>query len=92
MSCHGQQDFEEPFKSCFAMGDGPLSLLDIIDLDLSNHEFTFLSACKTAMGDLIVPDQMIHLAAGLQFKGEKHRVDFVASRWCGGIQSSVELR
>jgi CHAT domain-containing protein/tetratricopeptide (TPR) repeat protein len=71
LSCHGQQYFEEPFKSCFAMRDGPLSLLDIIDFDLSHHEFAFLSACKTAMGDSTVPDEVIHLAAGLQFAGVK---------------------
>ncbi|KIJ19490.1 hypothetical protein PAXINDRAFT_166649 [Paxillus involutus ATCC 200175] len=71
LSCHGQQDFEEPFKSSFAMRDGPLSLLDIIGLDLSHHEFAFLSACKTAMGDSTFPDEVIHLAAGLQFTGVK---------------------
>ncbi|KIJ06690.1 hypothetical protein PAXINDRAFT_103266 [Paxillus involutus ATCC 200175] len=71
LSCHGQQNFKEPFKSSFAMRDGPLSLLDIIDLDLSHHEFAFLSACKTAMGDSTVPDEVIHLVAGLQFTGVK---------------------
>ncbi|KAF8840462.1 TPR-like protein [Paxillus ammoniavirescens] len=71
IACHGQQHFEEPFKSSFAMRDGPLSLLDIIGLDLSHHEFAFLSACKTAMGDSTFPDEVIHLAAGLQFTGVK---------------------
>ncbi|KAF9221079.1 hypothetical protein BS17DRAFT_768855 [Gyrodon lividus] len=89
ISCHGQQYCKEPFKSCFAMGDGPLSLLDIIDLDLSHHEFAFLSAYKTAMGDSTVPDEMIHLAAGLQFTGVKSVVgtlwqvdDEWHSKWC----------
>ncbi|KIJ59201.1 hypothetical protein HYDPIDRAFT_101115, partial [Hydnomerulius pinastri MD-312] len=71
LSCHGNQDLEEPFKSHFAMRDGPLSLLDIIDADISGHEFGFLSACETAMGDLSSPDEVIHLAAGLQFMGVK---------------------
>ncbi|KIK95365.1 hypothetical protein PAXRUDRAFT_33013 [Paxillus rubicundulus Ve08.2h10] len=61
--------FEERFKSSFAMRDDPLSLLDIVDLDLSHHGFAFLSACKTAVGDSTVPDEVIHLAAGLQFMG-----------------------
>ncbi|KAH7884138.1 CHAT domain-containing protein [Phlebopus sp. FC_14] len=59
------------FKSCLAMRDGPLSLLDIINSDLTTHEFAFLSACKTAVGDLSTPDEVIHLAAGLQFMGVK---------------------
>ena len=70
-SCHGKQDFESPFNSHLAMADGDLSLLDIIHSDLSNHEFAFLSACQTAVGDETTPDEMIHLAAGLQFTGVK---------------------
>jgi CHAT domain-containing protein len=53
------------------MRDQPLSLLDITQTDLSQHEFTFLSACDTAVGDYDTPDEVIHLAAGLQFAGVK---------------------
>ncbi|KAG2114914.1 CHAT domain-containing protein [Suillus cothurnatus] len=70
-SCHGTQNFDEPFKSAFLMRDQPLSLLDITQMDLSRHEFTFLSACETAVGDFRTPDEVIHLAAGLQFAGVK---------------------
>ncbi|KAG1722186.1 CHAT domain-containing protein [Suillus lakei] len=68
-ACHGIQNYEEPFKSAFLMRDHPLSLLDITQMDLSRHEFAFLSACETAVGDLSTPDEVIHLAAGLQFAG-----------------------
>jgi hypothetical protein len=34
-------------------------------------EFAFLSACHTADGDEETPDEVIHLAAGLQFSGFK---------------------
>ncbi|KAG1773752.1 hypothetical protein EV702DRAFT_1243180 [Suillus placidus] len=34
-------------------------------------EFAFLSACHTAVGDDKMPDEVIHLAAGLQFSGFK---------------------
>ncbi|KAF9232422.1 CHAT domain-containing protein [Melanogaster broomeanus] len=71
LSCHGKQVLKEPFKSCFAMRDAPLSLLDIINANISGHEFAFLSACETAMGDLSAADEVIHLAAGLQFMGVK---------------------
>ncbi|KAG1731804.1 CHAT domain-containing protein [Suillus paluster] len=70
-SCHGTQDFVEPFKSAFLMRDEPLRLLDISHTDLSRHEFAFLSACQTAVGDFETPDEAIHLAAGLQFSGVK---------------------
>jgi CHAT domain-containing protein len=48
-SCHGTQKYEDPFNSAFLMRDEPLSLLDITQTDLSQHEFAFLSACDTAV-------------------------------------------
>ncbi|KAG0693125.1 CHAT domain-containing protein [Suillus ampliporus] len=70
-ACHGTQNFAEPFKSAFLMRDQPLSLLDITQTNLSRHEFAFLSACETAVGNFQTPDEAIHLAAGLQFAGVK---------------------
>ncbi|KAG1859817.1 CHAT domain-containing protein [Suillus subluteus] len=70
-TCHGTQNFDEPFNSAFLMCDQPLSLLDITQMDLSRHQFVFLSACETAVGDLQTPDKVIHLVAGLQFAGVK---------------------
>ncbi|KAG1811947.1 CHAT domain-containing protein [Suillus variegatus] len=70
-ACHGTQNFVEPFKSALLMRDQPLPLIDIAQTDLSRHEFAFLSACDTAAGDLKTPDEVIHLAAGLQFAGVK---------------------
>ncbi|KAG1747723.1 CHAT domain-containing protein [Suillus lakei] len=70
-SCHGTQNYDEPFKSAFLMRDQPLSLLDISQMDLSRHKFAFLSACETAVGVPSTPDEVIHLAAGLQFAGVK---------------------
>ncbi|KAG1799047.1 CHAT domain-containing protein [Suillus plorans] len=71
LACHGTQRFDEPFKSAFLMRDQPLSLLDITQMDLSQHQFAFLSACETAVGAFSTPDEVIHLAAGLQFAGVK---------------------
>jgi CHAT domain-containing protein len=51
------------------MRDEPLSLLDIAQMDLSSHAFAFFSACQTAVGDFHTPDEVIHLAAALQFAG-----------------------
>ncbi|KAF8842592.1 hypothetical protein BDN67DRAFT_1001504 [Paxillus ammoniavirescens] len=77
-SCHGFQNFAEPFKSSLKMLNGSLSLLDIINSDLSSHEFVYLSACQTAVGDIKTPDEMIHLAAGLQFGGVK---SVIGTQW-----------
>ncbi|KAG1850199.1 CHAT domain-containing protein [Suillus subalutaceus] len=71
LACHGKQDREQPYNSRFAMGDKPLTLLDIMEKDIPHAEFAFLSACHTAVGDEKTPDEVIHLAAGLQFSGFK---------------------
>ncbi|KAG1730546.1 CHAT domain-containing protein [Suillus paluster] len=71
LACHGKQDREQPYHSHFAMKDEPLTLLDIMDNNAPHAEFAFLSACHTAVGDEETPDEVIHLAAGLQFSGFK---------------------
>ncbi|KAG0704968.1 CHAT domain-containing protein [Suillus ampliporus] len=71
LACHGKQDREQPYNSRFAMRDKPLTLLDIMENNAPHAEFAFLSACHTAVGDEETPDEVIHLAAGLQFSGFK---------------------
>ncbi|KAG1832311.1 CHAT domain-containing protein [Suillus subalutaceus] len=71
LACHGKQDPAQPYNSHFVMRDQPLTLLDIMDRDIPYAEFAFLSACHTAVGDKETPDEVIHLAAGLQFSGFK---------------------
>ena len=69
IACHGEQHLEKPFDSWFAMGDGKLTLMRIIQERYTNSEFAFLSACHTAKGDASTPDEVLHLAAGMQFAG-----------------------
>ncbi|KAG1816875.1 CHAT domain-containing protein [Suillus subaureus] len=71
LACHGKQDPTQPYDSHFVMRDEHLTLLDIMDKDIPHAEFAFLSACHTAVGDEETPDEVIHLAAGLQFSGFK---------------------
>jgi CHAT domain-containing protein len=71
LACHGKQDREQPYNSHFVMKDQPITLLDIMEKDIPRAEFAFLSACHTAVGDEETPDEVIHLAAGLQFSGFK---------------------
>ncbi|KAH7884835.1 CHAT domain-containing protein [Phlebopus sp. FC_14] len=69
LACHGRQDAHQPFNSSFALRDRSLTLLDIVRAELANPEFAFLSACHTAVGDKNTPDEVVHLAAGIQFSG-----------------------
>jgi CHAT domain-containing protein len=89
-ACHGTQNFDEPFNSAFLMRDQPLSLLDITQMDLSRHQFAFLSACETAVGNFKTPDEVIHLAAGLQFAGVKSVIGTLWSVNDSTVQRLVE--
>ncbi|KIK35939.1 hypothetical protein CY34DRAFT_16724 [Suillus luteus UH-Slu-Lm8-n1] len=89
-ACHGTQHYEKPFMSAFLMRDQPLSLLDITQMDLSRHHFAFLSACETAVGDSATPDEVIHLAAGLQFAGVKSVVGTLWKVTDATVQRLVE--
>jgi CHAT domain-containing protein/tetratricopeptide (TPR) repeat protein len=71
LACHGKQDPVQPYYSHFVMRDEHLTLLDIMERDIPRAEFAFLSACHTAVGDKETPDEVIHLAAGIQFSGFK---------------------
>ncbi|KAG1780808.1 CHAT domain-containing protein [Suillus placidus] len=72
LACHGKQDQTQPYNSHFVMRDEPLTLLDIMKKDIPHAEFAFLSVCHTTtVGDEETPDEVIHLAAGLQFSGFK---------------------
>ncbi|KAG1871527.1 CHAT domain-containing protein [Suillus subluteus] len=71
LACHGKQDPTQPYNSHFVMRAENLTLLDIMERDIPHAEFAFLSACHTAVGDEETPDEVFHLAAGLQFSGFK---------------------
>ena len=69
-ACHGHLN-NQPFQSSFRLHNyNHLTLIDLIQAQLPNAELAFLSACHTAAGDLDgTPDEVIHLAAALQFCG-----------------------
>ena len=78
ISCHAHQEPSYPFDSAFYLHDGPLTLKALIQLDLTGVQFAFLSACLTSAGDSRLPDECIHLAAGMQFAGVR---SLVATLW-----------
>ncbi|KAN0080155.1 CHAT domain containing protein [Tylopilus felleus] len=69
LACHGVANRKRPFESAFALHDGRFTIEHIIRCDLENPEFAYLSACHTTVGDEESPDQVIHLAAAMQFSG-----------------------
>ena len=69
LACHGIVDQKQPFESRFALGDGLFKVENIIQYDLQNAQFAYLSACHTTTGDEESPDEVIHLAAAMHFTG-----------------------
>ncbi|KAG2115809.1 uncharacterized protein F5147DRAFT_817527 [Suillus discolor] len=56
LACHGKQDLKQPYNSHFVMRDEHLTLLDIMEKHIPQAE---------------TPDEVIHLAVGIQFSGFK---------------------
>ncbi|KAF8998832.1 CHAT domain-containing protein [Cyathus striatus] len=77
-ACHAEQNNDYPFHSTFFMHDGPLKLSKLMRLDLTRVQFAYLSACHSAAGDAALPDESIHLAAGMQFSGVR---SVIATMW-----------
>ncbi|KAH8105069.1 TPR-like protein [Phellopilus nigrolimitatus] len=70
-ACHGHLNTGEPFLHAFQLyGEDRLTLLDIIQSNLPNAEFAFLSACHSAGQVLDTAfGEVLHLAAAIQFCG-----------------------
>jgi CHAT domain-containing protein len=70
LACHGVQDIFNPRESAFLLHDGKLTLSQIMQSQSSNTAaLAFLSACQTATGDAKLPDEAVHLAAGMLSAG-----------------------
>jgi len=64
-ACHGIQDVQDPLDSAFALYDQRLRLKELMSLSLNNVQLAVLSACQTATGDENLPEEAVHLAAGM---------------------------
>lgn len=69
LACHASQSTSDPTASAFHLYDGTLSLADIMKKSFKNAGLAFLSACQTAKGDADLPDEAVHLAAGMLMAG-----------------------
>ena len=64
--------------SFLALAQEPLTLRQIAHTPLPNAQFAYLSACQTAAGSPELPDEALHLAAGMLFSGYQ---GVIATMW-----------
>lgn len=69
LACHATQDLDDPTQSAFHLHNGNLTLDAITRKSFKNKGLAFLSACQTAAGDERLPDEAVHLAAGMLMAG-----------------------
>lgn len=69
LACHATQNLVDPTKSAFQLHNGLLSLKSISQNSFKNAGLAFLSACQTATGDEKLPEEAVHLAAGMILAG-----------------------
>ncbi|KAG9082856.1 hypothetical protein FS749_006513 [Ceratobasidium sp. UAMH 11750] len=69
IACHASQNSGNPLKSAFHLHDADLDLAMISRASIPNAQLAFLSACQTATGDSVLPDEAVYLAAGLMMAG-----------------------
>jgi CHAT domain-containing protein len=65
LACHGTQEPREPTASAFLLEDGRLALSQLMYTSLPRAELAVLSACQTAKGNEGLPEEAVHLAAGM---------------------------
>ncbi|WP_371642610.1 CHAT domain-containing protein [Streptomyces mirabilis] len=82
-SCHALSNSIRPAEGGLLLSDGLLSI-GAIAADHQHREFAFLSACKTALGGLLAPDESMTLSAALHYTGYRH---VIATLW--SIHDSV---
>ncbi|TEB19788.1 hypothetical protein FA13DRAFT_1843456 [Coprinellus micaceus] len=87
-ACHGYQNPEESLKSRFYFRSGTLDLGVILRKDLKNAELAFLSACQTSTGDEKLPEEAVHLAAGMLAAGYRR---VVGTMWCIGDKTAQDV-
>jgi CHAT domain-containing protein len=51
-------------------------------------EFAFLSACQSATGSKLLPDEVVHLAAGFQFVGFR---GVIGTLWSVGDEDALHI-
>ncbi|KZO96574.1 hypothetical protein CALVIDRAFT_549579 [Calocera viscosa TUFC12733] len=85
---HATWNSSDPLDSAFCMKDGKLTLSSLVRLRLRDAQFAFLSACHTARQTSLLPDESMHLAAGMQVSGFR---GVLATQWAMADQDGPAL-
>ncbi|KAF6741879.1 CHAT domain-containing protein [Ephemerocybe angulata] len=88
LACHASQNAENPLASHFIFHDGSLDLASILQRNLKSADFAFLSACQTCTGAQKLPDEAVHLAAGMLAAGYRR---VVATMWSIGDRHAPDV-
>jgi len=87
-ACHGHSE-SDPSQSCLLLQDCPLTVTDLVSLNIESAKFAYLSACHTsAMRNIELLDESINLSAAIQLSGYP---SVVGSLWQVRDTSSAEI-
>ncbi|KUN79274.1 CHAT domain-containing protein [Streptomyces griseoruber] len=86
-SCHATSHPTRPAAGGVLLADG---LLSVAELAADHHPraFAFLSACKTGLGGIVLPDEAMALSAALHFTGFRH---VIATLWSVEDDAAAEV-
>lgn len=87
-ACHGWQDPTDPSTGHVCLHDGNVHVSEIADETWGSAELVVVSACRTGTGGVDLPDEALHLSAGLQLAGCRH---VIGTLWSVRDDSSAEL-
>jgi hypothetical protein len=88
LGCHGRADLQDPLGSCVVLGDGLLTLDEIMRMRL-RVRLAVLAACETAMVGPELPDEVVSLPTGLVQAGA---AAVIASMWgCDELATALAL-
>ncbi|KAG9126750.1 hypothetical protein FRC07_002128 [Ceratobasidium sp. 392] len=69
LACHALQDANHPTSSALQLHESKINLITIARRSFKHATFAFLSACQTATGDEYLPEEAVHLSAGMLMAG-----------------------
>ncbi|MDY7088819.1 MAG: CHAT domain-containing protein [Actinomycetota bacterium] len=75
---HGVTDPDRPSRSGLELADDDLTVEDISRLPLARTWLTYLSACSTAQGSDLLPEESLTVAAAFAVAGSQH---VIAALW-----------
>lgn len=88
-SCHGYFNLDDPLESGLKLADAPLTLREILELDLGQCRLVTLSACETGFIDFTsLSDEYIGLPNGFLYAGSPN---VVSSLWTVDDKSTAFL-